>query len=69
VGTIAVNDSFLIEAAIYKLLSLHFRSKPYYVDLLELLHEVTYQTELGQMLDLITAPEDKVRQEQTLISL
>lgn len=60
VGTIAVNDSFLIESCIYKLLKLRFRDKPYYVDLLELLHEVTYQTELGQMLDLITAPEDKV---------
>lgn len=60
VGTIAVNDSFLIEACIYKLLKLRFREKIYYVELLELMHEVTYQTELGQMLDLITAPEDKV---------
>jgi farnesyl diphosphate synthase len=24
------------------------------------MHETTYQTELGQMLDLITAPEDRV---------
>lgn len=58
VGTIAVNDSFLIESAIYKILKKHFRSKPYYVDLLELMHETTWQTELGQLLDLITAPED-----------
>ncbi len=30
------------------------------MDLLELMHETTYQTELGQMLDLLTAPEDRV---------
>ena len=57
VGMVAINDAFIIEAAIYKLLKLRFKGKPYYVDLLELLHETTYQTELGQMLDLITAPE------------
>lgn len=47
-------------SAIYKLLKLHFKKKSYYVELLELMHEVTYQTELGQMLDLITAPEHDV---------
>ena len=60
VGLIAINDSFLIEASIYKLLKRHFRPKPYYVDLLELFHETTFQTELGQLLDLTTAPEDHV---------
>ncbi|EDQ91435.1 uncharacterized protein MONBRDRAFT_6210 [Monosiga brevicollis MX1] len=60
VGTVAINDSFLIEAAIYKLLKKHFKSTPVYVDLLELMLETTYQTELGQLLDLITAPEDQV---------
>merc|ERR1712166_977249 len=54
---VAINDAFLIEACIYKILKNHFKSKPYYVQLLELMHEVTYQTELGQMLDLITAPD------------
>jgi len=57
VGMVAINDAFLIEACIYKILKNHFKSKPYYVQLLELMHEVTYQTELGQMLDLITAPD------------
>ncbi|KAJ7430989.1 farnesyl-diphosphate synthase [Mycena galericulata] len=33
---------------------------PYYVDLLELFHDTTYQTEMGQLIDLITAPEDHV---------
>nr|QFS20865.1 farnesyl-diphosphate synthase [Sanghuangporus baumii]QHI34615.1 farnesyl-diphosphate synthase [Sanghuangporus baumii] len=60
VGNIAVNDSFMLEAAIYHLFRGHFRSEPYYVDLLDLMHETTLQTELGQLVDLITAPEDSV---------
>lgn len=80
VGNIAINDSFMLEGAIYFLLKKHFRKEPYYVDLLELFHDVgertvlqliadirslsnlqvTYQTELGQLIDLITAPEDSV---------
>ena len=60
VGLIAINDSFLLEGAIYHLLKKHFRSESYYVDLLEVFHDTTFQTELGQQLDLITAPEDAV---------
>lgn len=60
VGNIAINDSFMLEAAIYILLKKYFRQEKYYVDLMELFHEVTFQTELGQLLDLITAPEETV---------
>ncbi|KAF9526435.1 isoprenoid synthase domain-containing protein [Crepidotus variabilis] len=60
IGMIAINDSFMLEGAIYKLIKWHFRSESYYVDLLELFHETTYQTEMGQLVDLITAPEDRV---------
>lgn len=60
VGEIAINDSFMLEGAIYVLLKKYFKQEPYYVDLLELFHDVTFQTELGQLLDLITAPEDHV---------
>ncbi|KAK7749450.1 hypothetical protein SLS53_000023 [Cytospora paraplurivora] len=60
VGMVAINDAFMLEAAIYTLLKKYFRSHPAYVDLIELFHEVTYQTELGQLTDLLTAPEDKV---------
>jgi farnesyl diphosphate synthase len=60
VGLIAVNDAFMLEAAIYRLLKVHFRKEVYYADLLDLFHETTYQTEMGQLVDLITAPEDKV---------
>ncbi|KAI0169600.1 terpenoid synthase [Hypoxylon sp. FL1284] len=60
VGMIAINDAFMLESAIYTLLKKHFRSHPAYVDLIELFHEVTLQTELGQLCDLLTAPEDVV---------
>lgn len=60
VGMIAINDAFMLESAIFTLLKKYFRSHPSYVDLIELFHEVTFQTELGQLCDLLTAPEDKV---------
>ena len=60
VGMIAINDAFMLEAAIFLLLKKYFRQNKSYVDLMELFHEVTFQTELGQACDLITAPEDKV---------
>ncbi|KAJ7123048.1 isoprenoid synthase domain-containing protein [Mycena epipterygia] len=60
IGMIAINDAFMLEGAIYYLLKKHFRSTSYYVDILELFHDTTYQTEMGQLIDLITAPEDHV---------
>jgi farnesyl diphosphate synthase len=57
---IAVNDSLIIGASNFVVLKKFFRNEPYYVDILELFNETTFQTELGQLLDLITAPEDKV---------
>ncbi|KAI0686545.1 farnesyl-diphosphate synthase [Earliella scabrosa] len=60
VNYIAINDSFMLEGAIYYLLKKHFRTEPYYVHLLELFHDTTFQTEIGQLIDLITAPEDHV---------
>ena len=40
VSNIAINDAFMLEAAIYFLLKKHFRKQPYYVGLLELFHDV-----------------------------
>ncbi|TDL20808.1 farnesyl-diphosphate synthase [Rickenella mellea] len=60
VGNIAINDAFMLEGAIYHLLKKYFRQEKYYVDLLDVFHETTYQTEMGQLVDLITAPEDVV---------
>jgi len=60
VGMVAINDAFMLESAIYTLLKKYFRSHPSYIEMIELFHEVTLQTELGQLCDLLTAPEDKV---------
>ncbi|KAK3374045.1 farnesyl pyrophosphate synthetase [Lasiosphaeria ovina] len=60
VGMVAINDAFMLESAIYTLLKKLFRTHPRYVDLIELFHEVTFQTEIGQLCDLLTAPEDVV---------
>ncbi|KAK1149063.1 Farnesyl pyrophosphate synthetase [Aspergillus melleus] len=60
VGLVAINDAFMLESSIYVILRKHFRSHPAYIDLVELFQEVTWQTELGQLCDLITAPEDNV---------
>lgn len=60
VKEIAINDAFMLEGAIYLLLKKYFGKKEYYVKLMDLFHEVTFQTESGQLLDLITAPEDQV---------
>ena len=57
---IAINDAFMLESSIFLTLKKRFRSHPAYLDLIELFHEVTWQTELGQLCDLITAPEDHV---------
>lgn len=60
IGLDAVNDSLLIESSIYRLLKRHCRDQPYYLNLLELFLQTSYQTELGQALDLITAPLSQV---------
>lgn len=60
VGMIAINDAFMLESSIYVILRKQFRNHPAYVDFLELFHETTFQTEIGQLCDLLTAPEDHV---------
>jgi len=60
VGMVAINDAFMLESAIFHLLKLHFRAQPCYLDLIELFHDITYKTEMGQLVDLVTAPEGVV---------
>ena len=57
---VAINDAFMLESSIYYILRKRFRSHPAYIDLVELFQEVSFQTEFGQLCDLITAPEDNV---------
>lgn len=60
IGLDAINDALLLEAAIYRLLKFYCREQPYYLNLLELFLQSSYQTEIGQTLDLITAPQGQV---------
>src|SRR5690606_33448523 len=60
VGLVAINDAFMLETSIYTLLKRYFRSHPRYIELVELFHDITLKTEMGQLADLLTAPEDKV---------
>lgn len=60
VGMIAINDAFILESGIYIILKKFFRDHPRYIELVELFHETSFQTELGQLCDLLTAPEDSV---------
>ncbi|XP_041379787.1 farnesyl pyrophosphate synthase-like [Gigantopelta aegis] len=56
VGLEAVNDSFLIGVTTYRLLKKYFGEESYYVKILELFNEVSYQTAIGQTLDLMFSP-------------
>ncbi|XP_036778327.2 farnesyl pyrophosphate synthase isoform X2 [Manis pentadactyla] len=60
IGLDAINDALLLEACIFRLLKLYCGEQPYYLNLMELFLQNTYHTEIGQTLDLITAPVGNV---------
>uniref|UniRef100_A0A8C3UE06 Farnesyl pyrophosphate synthase n=1 Tax=Catharus ustulatus TaxID=91951 RepID=A0A8C3UE06_CATUS len=60
IGLDAINDAFLLESSVYRVLRKYCGQQPYYLHLLELFLQTGYQTELGQTLDLITAPISQV---------
>lgn len=58
VNLIAINDSFLLESFVFGLLKRHFAHHPAYAALQELLRDVVLKTEVGQLLDLTSQPQD-----------
>lgn len=56
VQNIAVNDSFLLESFLYKILKKYFGAEPYYYQLVDIFLETTRQTALGQLLDQTSQP-------------
>lgn len=56
VGMIAINDAFLLQTHLYKYIMRYFKGSPYYMQLIELFIETTWQTELGQQMDLTSQP-------------
>ncbi|XP_039299616.1 farnesyl pyrophosphate synthase-like, partial [Nilaparvata lugens] len=39
VGLTAINDGNLLESGVFQLLRRHFKSRPYYIDIVELFHD------------------------------
>ena len=60
VKLIAINDSFILESCVFKILKRYFGGEKYYSQLVDLFIEVTRQTELGQLLDLTSQPQGGV---------
>lgn len=58
VQLIAINDSFLLESFVFGILKRHFQDEPCYAALQELLRDVVLKTEVGQLLDLTSQPQD-----------
>ncbi|RLN88343.1 hypothetical protein BBJ28_00000677 [Nothophytophthora sp. Chile5] len=58
VKMIAINDAFLLETFVYQILKKHFGSEPFYLALVETFHDVVFHTEMGQLLDLTSQPQD-----------
>eukprot|EP00698_Gefionella_okellyi_P005531 TRINITY_DN15043_c0_g1_i1.p1 TRINITY_DN15043_c0_g1~~TRINITY_DN15043_c0_g1_i1.p1 ORF type:complete len:381 (-),score=114.81 TRINITY_DN15043_c0_g1_i1:1150-2244(-) len=55
VGLIAANDSLILESCIWRIFRTYFGNERYYVDLVHLMQDVSFKTQLGQMLDLKSA--------------
>jgi farnesyl diphosphate synthase len=58
VGLVAINDSFLLESFVFLVLKLHFGDHPAYGPLLDLFLSVTQKTEVGQLYDLTSQPQN-----------
>ena len=43
IGTAAINDGIYLESCVYTLIKQYCRGKPYYLDVMELFHDVSIQ--------------------------
>jgi len=59
---VALNDASFVETGIYQLLKIHFKDKPYYVDVLELFHDVSHKAIMGQVMDTETRADRSLQQ-------
>jgi farnesyl diphosphate synthase len=55
VGLLNTNDFLMVEMFVYKIIKRHFGQEPYFLWLVDLFLETTFQTEVGQLLDSICA--------------
>ena len=54
-GTKALNDALLLGGSLFQVLKMYFKDKSYYINILELFHDVMLKTFLGQHLDTHTS--------------
>ena len=40
VGLVAVNDAFILESMVYRLVNLNFKDEKYYIKIVDLFHQV-----------------------------
>lgn len=58
VGNASINDAMMIENGIYYLLKKHFGDKEYYQHIIDLFHDISFVTTLGQLQDIKTPALD-----------
>ncbi|CAG9831692.1 unnamed protein product [Diabrotica balteata] len=64
VGLVAINDGILLENSIYSVLRRYFSNRTCYVPIIELFHDVTLKTSMGQSLDCLCLQDGKPRLDQ-----
>lgn len=52
---IAINDCFILQSAVFRILKRYFAGHDCYLSILHLFLDCKYRTELGQLMDLATA--------------
>ena len=60
IGLNAINDGMILESMIYRLLRLVFHEHEQYIPLLHLFQDITFTTEMGQLLDLTSQDKNKL---------
>jgi farnesyl diphosphate synthase len=58
IGVRAINDGILVNDGIYTILKRYFSNHPCYVPAMELFHDVTLKTSMGQALDSMCVNKD-----------
>lgn len=59
VGLNAMNDSILLEKGLYSILRKYFATSKCYIHMIELFHDITMKTAMGQALDLFCIKDGK----------
>lgn len=59
VGLRAINDAIMVKCTYFEIFKMIFKDKPYYVDIIELIHDTLFCTSIGQHLDVVTTKDFK----------